>query len=357
MIPSYKTLHKDFRLNGLSCSRDELKGLGYDFIKEGEEYERAIGRFLLDWLDENEIVKALTSGSTGEPKFIELKKNHMVNSALATAEYFDLKPGYTGLLCLTADYIAAKMMLVRAMVTGFELDCVVPSLNPLEPLSKQYDFCAMVPLQLENSLDKIDQISTLIVGGAPIPPSLRKKAKNTKCQIFETYGMTETVTHVAVKKISRDNESSFKALANISLNKDHRNCLLIDAPDISDTTIITNDIVELLSETEFLWLGRYDNVINSGGIKLFPEQIEAKLALVISERFFVAGLPDEQLGQKLVLILEGETDTDAVSQKIATHKSLEKFEVPKAIHLVPKFLETANGKIRRKEILRTINPY
>jgi O-succinylbenzoic acid--CoA ligase len=356
MKPNYKTLHKNFKFNGLSCSKDDLIGLAYDYIKEGEAYEQAIGSFLLDWLDENACVKVKTSGSTAEPKIIELKKSHMVNSALATAEYFALKPGDTALLCLSADYIAGKLMLVRAMISGLDLDWITPSSSPLEPISKHYDFCAMVPLQLENSLDKIDQIKTLIVGGAPISLALTKKMQNTQCRIFETYGMTETVTHIAVKKISPEQESFFKTLPNILITNDKRNCLIIDAPNIADTTVITNDVVDLISETEFKWLGRYDNIINSGGIKLFPERIEAKLEPILSNRFFVAGLPDEKLGQKLVLILEGEPEVEPLRQKIAALASLEKFEVPKTIQILPKFLETANGKIRRKEILKSLDP-
>ncbi|MGI9551222.1 MAG: AMP-binding protein [Aurantibacter sp.] len=358
MIPSYKTLHKDFKFNGLSYSREALTDLGYSFVKEGEGHERSIGEFLLAWHDKNEAVEVETSGSTGTPKSVLLKKEHMKNSALATGEYFNLIPGSSSLLCLSADYIAGKMMLVRAMVLGLELDYVEPSSNPLTSGSRQYDFCAMVPLQLENSLRNIDQIKTLIVGGAPITNAIREKTRHVSCQIFETYGMTETVTHVAVKEINyghtvRSNvvANSFKAMPEVAFSKDERNCLVIDAPNIAGGLVITNDVVNIISETEFTWLGRYDNVINSGGIKLFPERIELKLAPIISNRFFVAGLPDEKLGQKLVLIVEGEVDVTELATGIKEHDDLEKFERPKSIFCVPSFLETKNGKLNRQEIL------
>jgi len=363
MMPYWKTLHKDFRLNGLSCSWEDLKYLGYAFVKEGEIYEKAIGNFLLDWCDADETISVNTSGSTGRPKPILLKKEYMVNSALATGEYFDLKPGNKALLCLSAENIAGKMMLVRAMVLGLDLHCIEPSLRPLDFLSQRYDFCAMVPMQLENSLDKIDRIKTLIVGGASVSNTLKAKVQDADCQIYETYGMTETITHVAVKKVNNvchpepvegPAKNSFRALPDVLFSKDKIDCLLINAPKISVEQIVTNDVVNLISETEFEWLGRYDNVINSGGIKLFPEQIEAKLSEVISNRFFVAGLPDKKLGQKLVLIIEGEVDTDIIIQKIDALESLGKYEVPKEIRVIPKFLETKTGKTQRKSTINLI---
>lgn len=369
MMPFWKTLHKDFRLNGLSCSWEDLRYLGYAFVKEGETYEKAIGDFLLAWSDENKTISVNTSGSTGKPKPILLKKEFMVNSALATGQYFDLKSGNKALLCLSADNIAGKMMLVRAMVLGLDLYCIEPSSRPLELLSQNYDFCAMVPMQLENSLDKIDGIKKLIVGGAVVSNTLKEKVQGTDCQIFETYGMTETITHVAVKRINISRilrssisashntssvETYFKALSEVTFSKDKRGCLIIRAPKISDEQVITNDIVDLISETEFEWLGRFDNVINSGGVKLFSEKIEAKLSEIITQRFFIAGVPDEKLGQKLILIVEGEIDTDILSQKISALKSLGKYEVPREIRVISEFLETENGKIQRKSTINLI---
>jgi len=376
MTQNWKTLHKDFRLNGQSYSKEELKDLGYGHVKVGAGFEKPIGNFLQDWLDENEAIKVITSGSTGNPKEILLKKYHMVNSALATGEYFDLRPGSSTLLCLPVDYIAGKMMLVRAMVLGLHLDYVEPSSNPLEAIFKEYDFSAMVPLQLENSFEKIDQIKTLLVGGAPVSTTLKDKLQSTTCQVFETYGMTETITHVAVKQIKKlesnshtelveghfshpepvegSVKTSFNALPNVTFSIDPRDCLVIDAPKISEDPVVTNDIVQLFSKTEFKWLGRYDNVINSGGVKLFPEQIEAKLSNLISNRFFVAGFPDKQLGQKLVLVIEGEANIEILHQKISELASLEKYEVPKNIIFLPSFLKTETGKTRRKETINLI---
>lgn len=357
--PKYSDIHFRFKFNGFHPSIDELKEIGYSLIKEGALFEQAIGDFLLDWFDEKPVIEVKTSGSTGRPKSILLKKSQMVNSALATGDFFGLEPGSSALLCLPCDFIAGKMMLVRAMVLGLELDYVEPSSNPLEYNSNSYDFCAMVPLQLKKSLGKLKQIRTLLVGGASVSNALGKKVEHESTSIFETYGMTETITHVAVRKIrsaisSKVVDSFFQTLPGVTVSTDSRNCLVIDAPDICDDKVVTNDLVDLVSETEFKWLGRYDNVINSGGIKLIPEQIEAKLAQIITKRFFITGLPDEKLGQKLVLVIEGETDVEIISQKITGLPSLKKYEIPKTIHFLPSFLETKTGKIGRKENIKLI---
>ncbi len=351
-------VHSKFKLNGISYSPLRLSELAYDLVKEGSSFEKCIGDFLAAWLDEKPTIIAKTSGSTGTPKNILLQKRQMVNSALATGEYFDLNEGNTVLLCLPADYIAGKMMLVRAMVLGLELDYVEPSSNPLTEFSTNYDFAAMVPLQLENSLDKIEKIKTLIVGGAALSKSMQEKAQEKRTAVFETYGMTETITHIAVKGINGPaggSRNSFNAIPKVTFSKDNRDCLIIAAPQISDNLVITNDIVNLKSETEFEWLGRYDNVINSGGIKLFPEQIEAKLTSLINNSFFVAGIPDETLGQKLVLVVEGEMNTNELIQTIKESDTLEGFEIPKSIYKISKFVETETGKIRRTETLKLLN--
>lgn len=357
--PQYSDIHFRFKFNGFHPSVDELKEIGYSLIKEGTLFEQAIGDFLLDWLDEKPVVKVKTSGSTGIPKSILLKKSQMVNSALATGDFFGLRPGDSALLCLPADFIAGKMMLVRAMVLGLELHYVEPSSNPLEYNTNSYDFCAMVPLQLEKSLGQLKRIRIVLVGGASVSNALKKKVEHESTTIFETYGMTETITHIAVRKIhaaipSKVVDSFFRTLPGVTVSTDSRNCLVIDAPDVCDDTVVTNDLVDLVSETEFKWLGRYDNVINSGGVKLIPEQIETKLAQIIMKRFFVAGLPDEKLGQKLVLVIEGEMDTNNLLQEIISSRVLNKFEVPKAIYAVLKFIESDNGKILRHETLKIL---
>ena len=295
-------IHPSFKLNGKSYSNTTLAEVASKLLLEKETFKIAIGNFILEWLKPFEQIAVSTSGSTGKPKQILLKKQQMVNSALTTGFFFRLKASDSALLCLPCDFIAGKMMLVRAMVLGLEIDCVAPSSTPLIDTQKAYHFAAMIPLQAENSIEKLELIKTLLIGGASINKILENKLVGLTNSIFETYGMTETITHIAVRKLT---DSHFKTLPDISINTDKRDCLVINASKICDDEVITNDIVELISTKEFKWLGRYDSIINSGGVKLIPEQIEAKLSRVIKNRFFVSSLPDYDLGNKLIIIVEG----------------------------------------------------
>lgn len=351
MSHNWKHIHSSFTLNGVSYAREELKEVAYSLVKEGQDFEKPIGDFLLDWCSDRTSIDVLTSGSTGTPKKITLQKVHMVNSAMATGKHFDLKPDECALLCLPTTSIAGKMMLVRAMVLGLRLDYVRPTSQPLEDLDKPYDFSAMVPLQAEKSLKQLHKVKTLILGGAPVSNALQKKLSSVSTNIYETYGMTETITHVAVRKIAPLREESFKLLPNIKISNDERGCLVLNAPKISNTEVVTNDLVELLGDNSFTWLGRHDNIINSGGIKLIPEQIEAKLSKVIRNRFFVAGIPDDTLSEKLVLVLEGADSSHDILEVIKSEGVLSKYEIPKAIFNLPKFLETKSGKVLRSKTL------
>lgn len=340
-------LHAKFKLNGSCFTDKELYDIASGFVNDKEEYLKDAGAFLHNWLDDKDYVKVQTSGTTGKAKLINVKKQAMVNSALASGVFFDLQSGNSALCCLPVKYIAGKMMLVRAMVLGLEIDLVEPKSTPLEKSDKEYDFVAMVPLQVENSLDKLNQIRQLIIGGTKVNPDLCAKIMKTKCKAYETYSMTETVTHIAAKRVGNE---TFTVLPNVSISIDNRGCLIIDAPELNTDKIITNDLVTIISETEFIWNGRVDNVINSGGIKLFPEAIEDKISENITKRFFVGGIPDERLGEKVVLVVEGE------EYKIdeGVFDTLTKYEKPKSVFFIPEFLETETGKIKRKEILKQL---
>lgn len=344
-------IHKNFQLNG-NKFKDNL-----DLKTYSSELTEEISEFISDFLDESETINLQTSGSTGVPKKIKVNKSYMLNSAIATGNYFDLKENTTALLCMNLKYVGAKMMLVRAMLLGWHIDIVQPSLNPLKDLNKQYEFSAMVPLQVHHSISDLPKIKTLIIGGGAVSNELKESLQNVSTNCFATYGMTETVSHIAVKKLNNfisnteRSRSVYKGLPNVSFSIDERDCLNIDAPMISDTKVVTNDIVELISATEFKWLGRYDNVINSGGVKLVPEQIEDKFSEIIHQRFFVAGIPDKVLGHKLVLIVEGKGDSNVILSGAKNLKTLIKFEIPKEVYCIPKFIETETKKIQRKKTL------
>lgn len=340
--PTYENVHNQFKLNGFHLDKDDLCRVAYSFIKEGEDFEKPVGDFLLDWFDSKSYLEVFTSGSTGAPKSIKIDKQAMVNSAIATGDFFDLYPGNRALHCLPVKYIAGKMMLVRAMILGLDLDFVAPSSHPLENNDNNYDFIAMVPIQAQHSLKELKKVKKIIVGGAKMSKKLESSLVKLPTEIYETFGMTETITHIAARKVG---ETAFTVLPNVTVSYDDRNCMVIHAPKISDDVIITNDIVELLNENQFVFIGRYDNIINSGGIKLIPEQIEDKLATKIEQRFFVIGQPDADLGEKLVLVIEGEKfDVDT-----SIFSDLDKYERPKEIVFVSKFKETKNNKILRNE--------
>lgn len=344
--PTYENVHNQFKLNGFHLDREDLCRVAYSFIKEGEDFEKPVGDFLLDWFDSKSFIEMQTSGSTGKPKMIRVDKQAMVNSAIATGNFFELHAGNRALQCLPVKYVAGKMMLIRSIILGLDLDYVAPSSHPMEGLEDKYDFVAMVPLQAQNSLKELKNVKKLIVGGARISASLEKDLMKLPTEVFETYGMTETITHIAAKRVG---DKAFTVLPDVTISYDNRNCLVIHAPKIiHENIIVTNDLVELVNENQFIFLGRFDNVINSGGVKLIPEQIEHKLSKKISQRFFIASKEDTEMGEKVILVIEGEPfDFDKTIFDV-----LDKYEHPKEIIFVPKFAETENGKVIRKESLK-----
>ena len=340
------SIHPDFKLNGRSYSQDAICELAITLIKDGEPHEKDFGNLILQWFDENDYISLMTSGTTGAPKEIKLAKQAMNASALATGEFFKLKPKDKALLCLPTRYIAGKMMFIRAIVLGLELDVVNPTKDPLKNNNKVYDFVAMVPLQVQNSITQIEQCKTVIVGGAKLNDTVKNMLENMLVDVYETYGMTETITHIAAKKIT---EKYFTVLPHANISTDKRGCLVIEAPLVSDFLIVTNDLIEMPNEIQFKWLGRFDNIINSGGVKLVPEIIEQKLSEYIPYRFFVIGKNDENLGEKLVLVIEHDPYT-LVPEAL---ESLEKYEKPKEIIFTKNFKETPTGKILRRDTLNS----
>ncbi|WP_348822478.1 AMP-binding protein [Flavobacterium aestuarii] len=339
---TYKNVHNQFKINGHHLTREDLCRIAYSFIKEGADFEQAVGDFLLDWFDDKSYIDMYTSGTTGEPKTIRIEKDAMVKSAIATGDFFGLHPGNKVLHCLPAKYVAGKMMFIRSFILGLDMDFVAPSSHPLEYNDQKYDFAAMVPLQAKNSIKQLTNIKKIIIGGVKIHKSLEDELIKLPIEIYETYGMTETITHIAAKKVGVE---AFTTLPNVTVSVNENQCLEIVAKNIKDEKIVTNDIVKLISDTQFIWLGRYDNVINSGGIKIMPEQVEGKLSTLIPRRYFVNGEQDDNLGEKVVLYVEGE----AMDIKSSVFDVLDRFEKPKEIIFIPKFKETATGKIMREE--------
>lgn len=348
-------------LNGNTFAGSDLAAEAGRLAKSDNPWEQDLGEFLLQWVSDRDSITAFTSGSTGPAKPLKLKKTAMIASAEATAEALGLKTGDQALLCLSAKTIAGMMMTVRSMHTGMNLLTVAPTGNPLKELDENCSpgFAAMVPAQVFNSLNDAEirkrfrTIGTVIIGGGEISPQLETMLVDMPNALYATYGMTETISHIALRRINGTQKSAlFVALPGISLSTDRRGCLVIHAPRISEQPLITNDLAELTDNCSFKWLGRYDNIINRGGKKLIPEEIEKKLQPLIPQRFYIAARPDQKYGQVPVLVIES---TEAVPDEDKT--LLESFaqlcshdELPTEIIRIPKFAETGSGKIKRERI-------
>ncbi|MDW8273736.1 MAG: AMP-binding protein [Chitinophagales bacterium] len=328
-----------------------------------KDWERDVYTFAEAFLNQkNNSFSVFTSGSTGAPKLIKLTRTQLETSARATIRFFDLKEGDTALLALPANKIAGRMMIVRSILAKMNLYCVPLSSNPVNSITKEqfFDFTAFTPMQLAHALkdnatrSKTENFKTILLGGAEVQPELMKQILKLKNNIYQSYGMTETASHIALRKLNgSDRSQTYQTLEAITVSTDERNCLVIHAPYLSNNPIITNDLCKVYSPKEFEWIGRWDNIINSGGIKISPEIIEHKLAPLFEERFFVTGVPDELFGEKVVMALESKkVDPEKLKKiKLAACALLEKYEVPKQIILVSRFKETETGKILRKDSL------
>ncbi len=310
--------------------------------------------FLNEWHSDADYVVGHTSGSTGKPKEIHLLKADMKASAALTNNFFGIGKNSRLMLCLSPDYIAGKMMIVRAEEACATLLQEKPSNRPMEHHDgSPIDLLAVVPSQalwLADHPERLKGVRNMIVGGGEIPPALRKRLAALKVNAYATYGMTETCSHVALSRISEEQEP-FNALSPVTFATDERGCLVIDAPQFSFRRLTTNDIVRLLSPTSFYWCGRYDNVVNTGGIKVFPEEIERIIAPCISRRFYVTSRPSDKWGQELVLKIEGEPMASGEQEALATQISvlLPPYQRPKDIIFQAHFTETSTGKVKREK--------
>ncbi|MDQ0592822.1 O-succinylbenzoic acid--CoA ligase [Chryseobacterium ginsenosidimutans] len=337
----------------------DFNNLNINQLSFETEFEKKIKEFLEEWFSDSDTVKVQTSGSTGVPKIFDIEKKKMINSAKMTCDYLGLKEGHTALICLPVDYISGKMMVVRAVTRKLKLIIVDPSTKPVDALNDEIDFCAMTPLQVENSLDKLYLIKNLIIGGAAVSENLKAKLNNLKhtiqnsARIFETYGMSETLSHIGLKQILPETEVYFTVFENVSISKDERGCLKIFAPNLNSEILQTNDLVEIKNENQFSFLGRIDNVINSGGAKIFPEQLEALVKKEMPNEIVFLGVENESLGQKLILIIEGERSENLIN-KISEIPFQKSFHKPKEIIFIDKIPRTPNGKINRIELNKIV---
>ncbi len=320
-----------------------------DDYKAVTDFEKEVVVFLKDWFSDSSTVEVKTSGSTGKPKTIVLEKKRMIKSAELTLRFFGLKAGDKALLCLPLRSIAGKMMVVRAVVGGLNLLLVRPNRNPLKQISTRISFSAMTPMQVETVLGEtpkqLNLINTLIIGGAEVSQELERNLSQYEVRAYSTFGMTETITHIAVRELNKS--TVFTGLSGVRFSVDKDDCLIIKAPHLKEASLKTNDIVELESKTEFLWKGRKDNVINTGGIKIIAEDVESLLKGVFSHtRFYVTSKKDKLLGEKIVVVVESQIPLLLEDYDFSF---LPKYHSPKEIITVNKMKETPTGKLKREK--------
>ncbi|AWV98865.1 AMP-binding protein [Arcticibacterium luteifluviistationis] len=349
-----------------------FRGQDGDLIstKPDQEYFKKVKAFIQAWENGQDHLEVKTSGSTGNPKNIRLSKEQIQASVNQTAEAFYLNQDCIFLCNLSIDFIAGKLMIIRALELGAELVVISPEGDFLENLG-QYkylltrnmgkNFFAFVPMQLEKMLNNPQSAEILntaratILGGAVVGERLLTKIQKIKTPVFATYGMTETVTHLAIKRLNGDKpDKYFKALPDTEIKLDVRGCLCAKNKSTDNKWIITNDLATLKKSNQFQLNGRIDGIINSGGVKLNLSEIETKIDKLglITQPFFCFGIPDEILGQKLVLFVEDSSKDETLVKKLK--RKLPKFEAPKQIVFVDLFTKTGSGKIDK---IKTVDAY
>ena len=329
----------------------EVKTLDHVDVPGSDDWNTALRNAIAEWYNDEDDIIMQTSGSTGKPQKITLSKANIRASAQLTQKTFDLKSGDTLLLCLPVHYIAGRMMVYRAIVLGLNLLTIEPSLNPVQHLTDHVSLASFTPMQIANAIDlyvdRLQNIDHILIGGAAVSQPMRQSIRALGLTAYESYGMTETITHVALRRM--DSDRCFHALEGVRFSVDDRGCLVVHVRHLDQQKFITNDLVDLKTNKTFQWLGRIDHVINSGGIKIIPETVEQKIALIIPNRFFVHADKDAKLGEKVALIIEDESwsSEEKVEYEKQMRHILDAYEFPKNIYFLKPFKKTHTGKVNR----------
>ena len=302
-------------------------------------HERTVIYHIKNWIGKVKFFQFNTSGSTGKPKTISIPRKKIEYSSSSTLERLDPDNNFTSsLLCINPEMIGGAMVVFRALIGNMNLKVIPPTANPFEALHKNdaYDLVSMVPVQMwQASVNQLNQFNVILVGGAYLgnvesPPATR---------VYATFGMTETVSHFALRDI---NEDYFECIGDVRLSKAPDNKLRIKGTITDNKLLETNDLIAFISDRKFKWTGRSDFVINSGGIKIIPELVESKLKIHSKNKFIISSLPDDRLDSRVVLLIEGQPDSYPVD-----FSNLEKYEKPKEVYFMPEFPLTASGKVDR----------
>ena len=342
-------------IEGKTYSPDIFLGKNLPEFISQSEFHHDLFLFLKDWFSDSPTLKVQTSGSTGIPKEMLVEKSRMMQSAQLTCSFLNLEKGDSALLCMPLNYIAGKMLVVRALIAGLDLYPISPSGNPLKDIDKEFSFVAMIPLQVFNSLQsdtektRLRNIKNLIIGGGSIDPQIEEAIKDFPHKVYSTYGMTETLSHIALRQLNgKEASDHYYPFDSVNLSLSEDNALIIDAPLVSNERLYTNDIVEIYEDKSFRIIGRKDNIINSGGVKIQIEEVEALLKPALNNGFAITSLPDPKFGEIVVLATEKEIDENLISNLLPA------YSIPKEIIRVNKIPLTETGKINRaalKEII------
>ena len=311
----------------------------------------SIEEFISEWHSDSAYVRVQTSGSTGAPKPMLVEKRRMQNSARITCDFLGLKAGDTALLCMSLDYIAGKMMVVRSLERGLRLLAVEPSGHPLMALADRIDFAAMVPLQVWNTLQvpeeraRLEAIKHLIIGGGAIDEAMAVELRAFPNAVWSTYGMTETLSHIALRRLNGPEASEwYTPFPSVNVSLTDEDCLVIDAPEVCAQRLVTNDIADLSADGRFRILGRKDNVICSGGIKIQTEEVERQLQPHLHEPFLISKRRDAKFGEIVVLLTEGAVDeARQICERILTQ-----YHRPRAYVHIDHIPLTETGKPARR---------
>lgn len=322
------------------------------FRKEygADSFHVQIADFLAEWFDDSDTLQVHTSGSTGTPKQLRVEKQRMMNSAMLTLSFLHLREEDTAMLCMPLQYIAGKMVVVRALVGGLNLIPVAPCGHPMQSLSQTPVFSAMIPMQVFNSLqvpeeaEKLSRIRHLIIGGGAVDEELGKQLRSFPHAVWSTYGMTETLSHIALRRLNGPEASEwYTPFSNVSLTLSADQTLIIDAPPVSPIRLVTNDIVEFNPQGQFRILGRKDNTINTGGVKVQIEQVEARLKPLLPFAFQITAAPDSKFGERIVLLIQSENPVTEENLHEA-FRQLPPYWRPKQIICLPQLPLTGSGK-------------
>ena len=321
--------------------------------------EMTLDEFYKEWNSALSTVIVNTSGSTGKPKSMRVEKSRMIESAKMTCSFLGLTSDDSALLCMPLRYIAGKMVVVRTIVSGMRLISIPPTSHPLKDLEEIPTFAAMVPMQVFNSLsvpeeaDKLKRIKNLIIGGGPVNDLLYSKLQKFPNAVWSTYGMTETLSHIAMRRLNGSTASEYYIpLDGIHLSVNEMGCLCIDAPKICPEVLQTNDIVRFDSEGHrFKVLGRIDNVIISGGVKIHIEEVEKMLEPIIALPFAITKKSDKKFGEIVVMVVQGSfTEADLSNIREQIEATLPMYWQPKRYVVIDKIPMTATGKIARSAL-------